>query len=61
MHARTEGCNGFTWWLLAVFDLDESLVGTTSEVFRLLFGVFFLLYWGVLRSWEERFFRLHTE
>lgn len=46
MHARTEGLQRVTWWLLAVLDLDESLVGMTSEVFRLLFGVFFFCHIG---------------
>lgn len=45
-----------TWCLLAVFDLHESLVGTTSEVFRLLFGASFLLYWGVFGVGKSFFF-----
>lgn len=62
MHARTEGLQRVTWWLLAVFDLDESLVGMTSEVFRLLFGVFFFVILGSFRCREmgRGFVRLNT-
>lgn len=59
-HARTEGSQWITWWLLAVFDLDESL-GMTREVFRLLYGVLSVILGGKtgvfgVEKWEERLF-----